>query len=132
MVRAALAEVRDELAEVEVAGETYFFVPDGSAATSAAVPAVLLLPLYDELPLSYRDLAHPRPPDHPHPPGADRFVGSVVAGGADLGTWRREVRGRVVEVALDLAPSTPEELRAGAEEQARRLAAFLGRELERR
>ncbi|SDU88969.1 Winged helix DNA-binding domain-containing protein [Microlunatus sagamiharensis] len=132
VVRAALAEVRDELAEVEVAGETYFSVPDGPAATSAAVPTVLLLPLYDELPRSYRDLAHPRPPDHPHPPGADRFVGSVVAGGADLGTWRREVRGRVVEVALDLAPSTPEEVRAGAEEQARRLAAFLGRELERR
>ena len=129
VVRAALAGIRDELAEVEVAGETYFFVPGGSGVPTVAVPPVLLLPLYDELPLSYRDLVHPRPPDHPHQPGTDQFVGSVVAGGADLGTWRREVRGRVVEVALDLAPSTPEELRAGAEEQARRLAVFLGREL---
>ena len=100
-----------------------------SELATTTVPPVLLLPLYDELPLSYRDLAHPTPPDHPHRPGTDQFVGTVLAGGANLGTWRREVRGRVVEVALDLAPSTPEELRAGAEEQARRLAAFLGREL---
>lgn len=132
VVRAALAELRDELDAVEVAGETYFSVPGRPRSERVAVPPVLLLPLYDELPLSYRDLAHPPPPDHPHEQGTDRFVGSVVADGTNIGLWRREVRGRVVEVALDLAPSTASAVREQAEAQAHRLARFLRRDLELR
>lgn len=124
--RTALAAIRDELAAVEIDGETYLYVPP---VQEGAAPPVLLLPLYDELPLAYRDLAFPKPDDHPHRPGTDLFVGSVFAGDANLGTWRREVKGRRLEVALDLAPSVPDDLRALAEEQARRLADFLDREL---
>ena len=128
-VRTALAEVRGELASVEVDGETYFFVPSEPRGTP---PPVLLLPLFDELPLAYRELGFPTVPGHPHVPGADLFVGSVFAGDANLGTWRREVKARTVEVALDLAPGLPDDLRGLADAEARRLAAFLGRELDLR
>ena len=129
-VRRALDEVRDELEVVELDGVTYLWL--AGEELPGTVPAVLLLPLYDELPLSYRDLAHVAVDGHPHRPGTDAFVGSVLAGDANLGLWRREVRGRVVEVALDLAPGTPDDLRDLAEAEARRLASFLGRDLELR
>ncbi len=93
---------------------------------------MLLLPLYDELPLAYTGLAFPRAGRHPSPPGTDVFVGSVVAGDVNLGTWRREVRGRRVEVALALAPGVDPHLRDLAGAQARRLAAFLDRDLDLR
>ena len=125
--RTALDELHDELASVEVAGETYHSLPPGPDAGD--LPPVLLLPLFDELPLGYRDLAHPPAPGHPHPPHVDLRSGSVVAGDANVGTWRREVKGRTVEVALDLAPGVPDDLRARTHAEAARLARFLGRDL---
>jgi hypothetical protein len=131
--RAALAEMSeelgDDLAGVEVDGETYVYLTSGPTGVA---PPVLLLPLFDELPLAYRDLAFPRAPGHPQPPDVDLRSGSVVAGDANLGTWRREVRVRTVEVTLDLAPGVPEDLRNLAVVEARRLATFLGRDLDLR
>lgn len=132
-VRAALAalgeELGDDLSTVEVEGETYVQLPADSGGTP---PPVLLLPLFDELPLAYRDLAFPPAPGHPHPPDVDLRSGSVFAADANVGTWRREVRGRTVEVALDLAPGVPDDLRTLAWSEAGRLADFLGRDLVRR
>ena len=131
--RAALArlaeELGDSLAFLEVDGETFAHLPGEDLGTA---PRVLLLPLYDELPLAYRDLPIPTAPDHPHPPGVDIFVGSVLADGVNVGTWRREVRGSSVEVAIRLAGGTPDDVQTLAHAQAVRLAAFLGRALERR
>lgn len=129
-VRAALAGLRDELgddlAAIEVAGQTYVHLPP---ERGGAAPPVLLLPLYDELPLAYRDLTYPSAPGHPHRPGADIFIGSVFAGDANVGTWRREVKARTVELVLDLAPGVPDDLRTRAAAEAQRLATFLGRDL---
>ena len=124
--RAALDELGDELVTVEVGGETYHHLPSRDEGTP---PPVLLLPLFDELPLAYRDLAFPAVPGHPHPPDVDLRSGSVVAGDANVGTWRREVKGRTVEIAIDLAPGVPEDLRERAWAEAGRLADFLGRDL---
>ena len=124
--REALGALRDELTALEVGGETYHHLP---ASDEGVLPPVLLLPLFDELPLAYRDLAFPAAPGHPHPPDVDLRSGSVVAGDANLGTWRREVRGRSVEIAIDLASSVPADLRERAWAEAGRLADFLGRDL---
>ncbi|GAA3553944.1 winged helix DNA-binding domain-containing protein [Microlunatus spumicola] len=129
-VRTAIAELRDELVTVEVAGETYHSLPPGPDVGD--LPPVLLLPLFDELPLGYRDLAFPPAPGHPHPPDVDLRSGSVFAGDANVGTWRREVRGRAVEVALALAPGVPDDVRALAHGEAVRLARFLDRDLDLR
>ncbi len=126
----SLGEIAAEVETFDLGGETYVRLP---GPETGAPPPVLLLPLFDELPLAYRGLAFPPAPGHPRPPGTDRFVGSVVAGGADVGTCRREVKSSTrVEVALDLAPGLPAELRASARAEAARLAAFLGRDLELR
>ncbi|GAB2577122.1 winged helix DNA-binding domain-containing protein [Microlunatus antarcticus] len=132
-VRTALVGLRDQLdgdlVEVVVDGETYVDLP---REPTGAAPAVLLLPLFDELPLAYRDLAFPPAPGHPHPPDADLRSGSVLGGDANLGTWRREVKGRRVEVTLDLAPGVRDALRQAAEAEASRLAVYLGRDLDLR
>lgn len=132
-VRAALTGLRDrldgDLLEVDLDGETYVDLPRELSGTA---PPVLLLPLFDELPLAYRGLAFPPAPGHPHPSDPELRSGSVFAGDANVGTWRREVRARTVEVALDLAPGAPGDLRDLAEVEARRLAEFLGRDLDLR
>ena len=38
----------------------------------------MLLPLYDELTLSYPKINFSRAWQHPHQPGMDRFVGAVI------------------------------------------------------
>jgi hypothetical protein len=106
--------------------------PDGSRPVGAGPPpegAVLLVPLFDEVSLSYPQLNFPVVPGHPHPPGPELHVGSVLLDTENVGTWRRTVQGRRVTVETDLAPG----LGAAAEEAVvaavRRLAGFLGREL---
>lgn len=111
-----------------VEGSTLYATAPGQP--SAAGPRALLLPLYDELTLSYPMINFPEVDQHPHPPGADRFVGLVIIDGVNVGTWRRTVRGRTVVVELSLAPSVPEDQRRAAEDQARRLGAFLDRRVE--
>lgn len=86
----------------------------------------LLLPLYDEATLTYPQLGVPQAADHPHVAGSDLVVGRVVVDAVDVGLWRREVKGRRVEVALDLAPGAGSRVRRLATGAAERLAAFLG------
>lgn len=129
---ATVLETHDDVRTVQVEGETYAHVEPAGDEPPGTPPPVLLLPLYDELPLAYTGLAFPQVGGHPRPPGTDVFVGSVVAGDANLGTWRRQVRGRRVEVALDLGPEVPLALRDLARAEAGRLARFLGRDLDLR
>jgi hypothetical protein len=89
----------------------------------------LLLPLYDELTLSYPRINFPLAERHPHPPGVDQFVGNVVVAEVNVGTWRRTVRGRKVMLEVALAEgsrSAYPEVAAAASEFAR----FLNKELE--
>lgn len=125
--RQALAETSSGLASVEVDGTRLWFDPDGP--DPAPTDEALLLPLFDEATLTYASLGFPVAAGHPHAPGTDQFVGNVVLDGTNVGTWRRELKGRRVEVALDLAPGAGDSGRRRAEQAAERLAAFLGREL---
>ena len=89
----------------------------------------LLLPLYDELTLSYPRINFPLAERHPHPPGEDQFVGNVIVAEVNVGTWRRTVRGRKVILEVALAEGSrsayPQVATAAAE-----LARFLDKELE--
>ena len=60
----------------------------------------MLLPLYDELTLSYPRINFPLADQHPHPPGEDLFVGTVIVDEVNVGTWRRTVRGRKVIIEI--------------------------------
>lgn len=68
---------------------------------------------------------------HPHVPGADLFVGSVIVDDAErgpynAGLWQRTVRGRRVRIGVDLADSCSARDHGAAREAAADLARFLG------
>jgi hypothetical protein len=90
----------------------------------------LLLPLYDELTLSYPLINFPQADGHPHAPGEDLFVGSVIMADANVGTWRRTVRGRKMIMEIALAPGIVARSRGLLEAAASRLATFAGKQLE--
>lgn len=112
-----------------VAGERLWFDPAPAPWADAAYGA-LLLPLYDEMMLSYPTHGFPVAADHPHPAGEDQFVGSVVLGDENVGTWRRTVRGRTVAVEVALAPDRSADDRAAVRAAAEALAACYDRRLD--
>jgi Winged helix DNA-binding domain len=120
------------LAGVTVTGgtEILWFDPAAPEPPAEVVYGALLLPLYDELTLTYPALGFPTAARHPHPVGEDQFVGSVVVGDENVGTWRRTVRGRVVQVEVALPPGRPPAEREAVATAAEELAVFLGRRLD--
>lgn len=127
--RAAAARLADRLESAEVAGEELWWDPSATPPDRpAAVAAVRLMPLYDELTLSYLRLGFPLADRHPHPPDADTRWGSVIAGLTDVGVWRRTLTGgrrRRVRTAVELAPGTGSAQRVAVDVELDRLAAFL-------
>lgn len=127
-VRRGLDLAGDRLQRLVVDGLELWFDP-AAGDPAPDVSAALLLPLYDEATLSYPGLSFPVAAGHPHVPGEDQFVGSVVVDAVNVGTWRRTVKGKRVEVGTRLAPGLAPEQRAAVAEAVDRLAAFLGKEL---
>lgn len=128
-VRQAVSGLEGRLDSCDVEGTRLWFDPAAPAPPGPTGPYALLLPLYDEVTLSYPHLTFLTAAGHPRPRAADSFVGSVVCDGIDVGTWRREVKGPRVEVRLALAPGVGPDQRQATAEAAQRLAAFLDRTL---
>jgi hypothetical protein len=120
----------DRLTSLVLDWEQLWLTSDAPKPAAEVAYGALLLPLYDELALSYRGINFPEADGHPHPAGEDRFVGCVVIGDRNAGLWRRTVQGRTVVVEVRLAPGLSvaqhEAVRWAAEE----LASFLDRRLE--
>lgn len=130
-VYAGLELAGDRLERTVVEGEALWSDPTEAQTPSASSSAeqALLLPLYDEATLSYRQLNFPTAPGHPHQPGTDLFVGSVVYEAVNVGIWRRTLQGGKVRVEVDLAPGVSSACEAAVATATRELAAFLGAEL---
>ncbi|MDN4643646.1 winged helix DNA-binding domain-containing protein [Arthrobacter sp. PsM3] len=92
-VRAALADVKDQLVEVAFEGISYWLSPETAALLDEGVPAarlVLALPGFDEFVLGYTDRSLVLPPEHADrvvPGGNGVFRKTIVAGGQIVGTW---------------------------------------------
>jgi hypothetical protein len=125
---AAVAELAGGLEAVEIEGVQQWFDP--SWPEPAPFDGALLLPLYDEVTLSYPTINFPLAEQHPHPPGADVFVGCVVVAETNVGLWRRVIKGQKVIMDVALSPAMTAKQRAGVEAAAAELAAFLGKRLE--
>ena len=130
--RAAAGRVADRLESAVVGTEEVWWDPAAPDVAPAAVRDVVrLLPLYDELTLSYPRLGFPLATGHPHPPDADLRWGSVLAGLTSVGVWRRTIvegRRRTVRVAAALAPGTTAAQRVAVDAELDRLAEFLDAE----
>jgi winged helix DNA-binding protein len=106
-VRAALAGVRKELAELEFEGTSYWLSPATAALLEDGVPgarSVLALPGFDEFLLGYTDRSLVLPPPHADkvvPGGNGMFKKTIVAGGQVAGTWSGPGTGRGAAVVPD-------------------------------
>ena len=127
--KAALAEIGDDLEQVEVEGLPHWFDPTQVRRRSPAAPAAYLFPTYDEVVLTYPTVNFPALPDHPYAEHTDPFWAQVVLDAVSVGLWKRTVRPDVVEVEVRLAPSVSAQGRRHVRVAAQRLAAFLGRDL---
>ncbi|MGI9100467.1 MAG: winged helix DNA-binding domain-containing protein [Solirubrobacteraceae bacterium] len=125
----------DEVAAVSVEGREGWMLADDVAAAARAVPSgsVALLPAFDQY-----VVAAPRE-DSPalateHRARVYRPQGwlspVVLVDGRMEGVWRHERKGGRLTVRIEPFGAADEQMRAKAEAQARRLAAFLGGELE--
>jgi Winged helix DNA-binding domain len=126
----ATAAVGSRLAFVELDGERLWFTRDAPEPWPDPAYGALLLPLYDELTLSYPTVNFPVAEGHPHSTGEDLFVGCVVIGDRNVGLWRRTVRGGRVVVEVAVAPGLSPEQHQAVRTAAAELAGFLDRELE--
>jgi hypothetical protein len=125
--RAGVELVTERLACVEVSGQQLWFDPDADPEPlDTRGSRALLVPLYDELTLSYPQLRFPVAAGHPHPPDTDLFVGSVLYDATNVGTWRRTVQGRKVVVETSLAGEVGSEGRTAVDAAATRMAHFIG------
>lgn len=148
--KAALAEIGDDLEEIEVDGVPLWFDPapvpggaDGESAPAAPVPteppavrgdadgdpAAYLFPTYDEVVLTYPALGFPSMPDHPRSEHPDPFWAWVVVDGVNAGLWKRQLKATTVEVDVRLAPCLGKSGRESVRKAAERLAGFLERDL---
>jgi hypothetical protein len=127
--RDAVEAVKDQLDCVSVEGVELWFDPAPPPAVDSE-PDALLLPLYDEVTLSYPLINFPQADHHPHPPGEDLFVGCVIIAETNVGIWRRTVQNRKMIMDIALAPDIAASSAALVEAAAGRLATFAGKQLE--
>jgi len=126
--RDAVAVVKEHLDCITVEGVELWFDPDAPEPRPSS--GALLLPLYDEVTLSYPVLSFPSAYGHPHQPGEDLFVGCIIIAEANVGLWRRSVKGRKMIMEITLAPGVMPDSRPLVEAAAVDLASFTGKELE--
>lgn len=126
--RGAVDVIKDQLGCIAVDKEELWFDP--AAPRPSQLPGALLIPLYDELTLSYRMINFPRATGHPHPPGEDLFVGCVIIAETNVGLWRRTLHGRKMIMEITVSAGVLPKSRDILEAAAADLAAFVGKELE--
>jgi hypothetical protein len=126
--REAVDAVKDRLDCATVDGVELWFDPEAPQPGSSA--GALLLPLYDEVTLSYPMINFPQASGHPHQPGQDLFVGCVIISETNVGLWRRTVKGSRMIMEISLAPGVVAQSRSLVEAAAAELATFAGKELQ--
>jgi hypothetical protein len=127
--KAALADLGDDLEQIEVDGIPHWRGPAAIPRQRRGAPASYLLPVYDEVILTYPQVTFPAALDHPFAKRPDPFWARVVLDGVNVGLWKRTVSAEVVDVDVRLAPSVSEQGRVEIRRAAQVMARFLERDL---
>ncbi len=120
-----------DLDAVTVAGRPMFTL----ASRAPAVPAVLLLPGFDEFMLGYKDRSLYLQPEHLRrvvPGGNGMFKATVVENGRIAGVWHRKVLARSVRVTVSAFGRMSARTRTAVEVPAAQYAAYLDKPLDLR
>jgi hypothetical protein len=123
--RAAIAAVDDEFDRLELDGVTYRLRP----GLTEAAGGIHLLPGFDEFVLGYGDRSAPlagRPLTDIVPGGNGMFLSTIVVNGEIVGTWRRTLRAKNVEVTALPWGELSATARRGFERAASRYATYVG------
>jgi hypothetical protein len=126
--RAGLALAQPELAAQHLNGQDYWG-PAGASVSAGRSSAAYLLPAFDEFVLGYTDRTVVLDARHsPRVLGSNGiFYPTLVIDGQVIGTWKRTLKPKQVDVSLSsFAPLTRPQ-RAAAAAAAERYGAFLGR-----
>ncbi len=126
--RDAVEAGKDRLDCMSVEGVELWFGPETPAPNPSS--GALLMPLYDEVTLSYPAINFPQANGHPHPPGADLFVGCVILAETNVGLWRRTLQSRKMIMEITLARGVEAKSRRLIAAAAADLAAFAAKDLE--
>ena len=130
-----LRSLEGELVEVAVAGAPMWMLAEDAAEAAAGEPpsGVRLLPGFDQYVIAATRHAEALMPG-PFKPRVHRPQGWIspvlLVDGLQAGVWRHERKGKRLLVAVEPFAPVPATARRAAEEEAERLAAFLGGELE--
>ena len=123
----------DDAVELDVEGAPMWMLDAGAREAAGLAPpeGVRLLPAFDQYVIAATRHAEALMPG----PFADRVYrpqgwlsAVLLVGGRMEGTWRHERRGRRIAIAFEPFGRLPKAVRADAEAEAERLAAFLGGE----
>lgn len=104
--RAGFEAVKPEFERVTLDGQDYWL--SAEAASCRAKPSAFALPGFDEYLLGYKDREMVLPPEHADkvcPGGNGVFAATMVLDGRVVGTWRRAIKRKSVD--LSLAPFDP-------------------------
>ena len=126
--RDAVEAGKDRMDCMSVEGVELWFGPETPAPNPSS--GALLMPLYDEVTLSYPAINFPQANGHPHPPGADLFVGCVILAETNVGLWRRTLQSRKMIMEVTLARGVEARSRHLIAAAAADLAAFAAKDLE--
>ena len=124
--RAGLEACNTQLLAEQVDGAAYFF---SSQAALKPEHTVYLLPGFDEFVLAYRDrsaLVAAEFADAVHPGGSGNFAATIISAGRVVGTWRRTIKKKVVEISTVAFTRLTRAQRDGLQAAAQRYAVFLG------
>ncbi len=129
-VAAALDDLGDGFAAVEIDGEPHWSAADASDAPGRRDGA-FLLPVFDEAYLPYPGSSFPRSSGHPWGERSHAFAeaggGVVVSELQDVGWWKRTEAGRSTRVSLGVDPALRPRRHRAIEAEAGSLAAHTRR-----
>lgn len=125
--RAGLAAVKGELAQEEIDGQVYWFVPT-TAAPAPTSPIAHLLPVYDEYVVAYKDRRAVLPPEYAARPDAGNgiFRAPILIDGQMVGTWTRKLKKEAVVISPNLFRSLNGDEEKALVAAAQQYGAFLG------
>lgn len=127
VARVGLEAAKSGLLQETTEGKTYFCSPD---ATQPPSHPVYFLPGFDEFVLGYRDrsaVLEPQFSDAICPGGNGVFFPTIVSNGRIIGTWKRTLRKKVVEITVSAFRPLSGTDKAAIEEAAARFGLFMGR-----